>query len=251
MKGLIETVSEEEDQAQHFTEDLGNGIKLEMIAIPGGKFLMGSPTGEGRNDEKPQHKVSVPPFFLGKYPITQAQYQQIMGNNPSRFQEDNRPVETVSWDDAAEFCQKLSKQTGTEYRLPTEAEWEYACRAGTSTKYYFGNYEDQLKEYAWYSQNSSNKTHPVGEKKPNQWGLFDLHGNVWEWCQDDWHGNYKDAPTNGSARVLENKNAKVIRGVSWYVNPRFCRSAIRDDDPRENRIDDIGFRIVCIAPRTT
>ena len=244
-------VKREENQPQSFSENLGNRIKLEMIAIPGGKFLMGSPKGEGYDDEKPQHAVTVPPFYMGKYPITQAQYQQVMGsNNPSHFQGNERPVECVSWDDAVEFCQKLSKQTGTEYRLPTEAEWEYACRAGTSTRYYFGNDEDELKEYAWYNEHS-NETHPVGEKKPNQWGLYDLHGNVWEWCEDDWHQNYQGAPNDGGAWVSKQSNEKVIRGSSWSLNPPYCRSAIRDIISRDYRIDDLGFRVVCVVPRAT
>ena len=248
-------------QAQFFTEDLGNDIKLEMIAIPGGKFLMGTEDQEIARlckkydtewfeNEKPQHEVIVSSFFMGKYPITQAQYQQVMGDNPSSFQGDDRPVECVFWDDTVEFCQKLSKQTGTEYRLPTEAEWEYACRAGTSTKYYFGNDEDELKKYAWYSENSS-ETHPVGEKQPNQWGLYDLHGNVWEWCQDDWHDNYQGAPTDGSARVSVTGGKGVLRGGSWDDLPIFCRSAIRDRDIRYYRILLIGFRVVCVSPRTT
>ena len=246
----------EKDQVKHFAEDLGNGIKLEMIAIPGGKFLMGTEDeeierlckkydGEWFKNEKPQHEVTVQPFFMGKYPITQAQYQQVMDKNPSHFQGNERPVEKVDWDDAVKFCQRLSEQTGTGYRLPTEAEWEYACRAGTSTQYYFGNDEDQLKEYAWYGDNSS-ETHPVGEKKPNQWGLYDLHGNVWEWCQDDWHENYRDASNDGSARVLGYENIKVIRSGSWFCDPEYCRSATRYIDTRDFRSINIGFRVVCV-----
>ena len=236
-------------QAQNFIEDLGNGINLEMIAISGGKFLMGSPTGEGRNNEKPQHEVSISPFFLGKYPITQAQYQQVMGQNPSHFKGDDLPVEQVSWDKAAEFCQRLSNQTGTEYRLPSEAEWEYACRAGTSTKYYFGNDQDQLKEHTWYKENS-NETHSIGEKKPNQWGLYDLYGNVWELCQDNWHGNYENAPSDSSARTSNKSSLRVMRGASWSNNPSNCRSAYRNSCNRDLYVDDIGFRVVRVAPRT-
>ena len=250
-------VKRAKNQLQSFTEDLGNGVKLEMIAIPGGKFLMGSPEGGGRDNEKPQHAVTVPPFYMGKYPITQAQYQQIMGNNPSRFKgnifkkNSLNPVEQVSWDDAVEFCQKLSQQTGTEYRLPTEAEWEYACRARTTTKYYFGNDQDKLTEYAWYDNNSNETTHPVEKKKPNQWGLCDLHGNVWEWCQDDWHENYQGAPNDGKAWVSDESSAKVVRGGSWHLNPFYCRSALRGSNTHDFCNYDIGFRVVCISSKTT
>ena len=253
-------VNREENQPQSFTEDLGNGIKLEMIAIPGGKFLMGSPEGEGYDDEKPQHAVTVPPFYMGKYPITQVQYQQVMYKNPSDFDfqslfqslfrsnERQRPVEEVSWDDAVEFCQRLSKQTGTEYRLPTEAEWEYACRAGTTTKYYFG--EDITSDLANYNQNIG-KTISVGKYPPNAFGLYDMHGNVWEWCQDDWHVNYKDAPTDGSAWIADNVVTKILRGGSWVNPPGYCRSASRlYDDRRDDRYTYDGFRVVCGFGRT-
>ena len=229
-----------------YTEDLGNGIKLEMIAIPGGTFMMGSPDGEGRNNEQPQHEVTVPSFFLGKYPITQAQYQQIMSNNPSNFHGDDRPVETVSWDEAVEFCARLSKHTAKEYRLPTEAEWEYACRAGTTTPYYFG--ETITEQLANYGGNVG-KTTSVGQFLPNAFGLYDMHGNVWEWCQDDWHKNYEGAPTDGRAWNLEFGNTKVIRGSSWVNLPSICRSASRHVNTRTFRDSIIGFRVVHVIFR--
>lgn len=192
---------------QSFIEDLGNGVRLEMIAIPSGSFLMGSPDGLDFAGDGPQHRVTLAPFWIGKYPVTQAQWRAVMGkkwlsmadNNPSQFKGDNLPVEHVSWDDAVKFCKAISQRTGGAYRLPSEAEWEYACRGGSNGRYCFGDDYALLGEYAWYDENSGNQTHPVGRKKPNAWGLYDMHGNVWEWCEDVWHENYNGAPTDGSA----------------------------------------------------
>ena len=234
--------SEESFNHQILTETLPGGITLEMIKIPAGSYLMGS--GES-DSEKPQHQVNLQKFYLGKYPITQEQYQAIMETNPSRFKDNPKnPVECVSWDDAQEFCQKLSEKTGRKYRLSSEAEWEYACRAGTQTRYYFGDDEKQLGEYAWYSENSRTKTHPVGQKKPNNWGLFDMSGNVWEWCEDGWHNNYQNAPTDGSSWNDNHSQTKlrVLRGGSWDGDPWNCRSASRFD--YGGRFDSFGFRVV-------
>ncbi len=249
---ISETVTPEKGQAQSFTEDLGNDITLEMVSIPGGSFMMGSPSGEGYRSEKPQHQVSIPKFFMGKYPITQAQYKQAIAKNPSYFQgddcDDYCPVERVSWQDAEEFCQRLSRQTGKKYRLPTEAEWEYACRAGTTTPYHFGQaITDKLANY----DNNVGRTTSVGQFPPNVFGLYDMHGNVWEWCQDDWHDNYEGAPTDGSPWLSENSSNKVIRGGSWLLNPGVCRSAFRNSRTRDFRDHLIGFRVVCVAPGTT
>ena len=250
-------VQEAKSKFQNFTEDLGNGVELEMIAIPGGKFLMGSPEGEGHDSEKPQHEVTVQSFYMGKYPITQVQYQEVMGENPSEFNGTRRPVERVSWDDAVAFCQRLSEQTVKEYRLPTEAEWEYAARAGTTTKYYFG--DDISGKFANYARNIG-KTTSFGKYEANSLGLFDMHGNVWEWCQDDWHDNYKNAPTDATAWLLGEGSKKyirlsgigsikVMRGGSWASDPYICRSAYRYINSRDYRDTDIGFRVVCVAPR--
>jgi formylglycine-generating enzyme required for sulfatase activity len=238
-----------------FTEDLGNGVKLEMIAIPGGTFWMGSPANEAErgDNESPQHQVTVPSFFMGKYPLTQAQYQAIMGKNPAYFKGNNRPVENVSWDDAVRFCQKLSQRTGKNYRLPSEAEWEYACRAGTKTPFSFGdNITTDLVNYdGTYPYKSAPKgkyreqTTDVGTFPPNAFGLYDMHGNVWEWCEDDWHENYIDAPTDGSAwNSQSGSNTKLLRGGSWYYVAGDCRSANRFRDSRDYRDCYCGFRVV-------
>ncbi|MBE5227739.1 MAG: SUMF1/EgtB/PvdO family nonheme iron enzyme [Microcystis aeruginosa PMC 728.11] len=233
-----------------FTEKLPNRVTLEMVSLPAGQFLMGSADSD---NEKPQHQVKVNSFAIGKYPVTQAQYESVMGKNPSHFKNNpQNPVENVSWNDAQAFCRKLSQITGKTYRLPTEAEWEYACRAGTTTRYYFGDDANQLGDYAWYSANSQSKTHPVGQKKPNAWGLYDMIGNVWEWCEDNWHDNYIGAPTDGSAWIKNgNDNRSLLRGGSWGDYPNNCRSAFRGISLRRDfrNLDD-GFRVVCVFGRT-
>jgi formylglycine-generating enzyme required for sulfatase activity len=237
-----------------FTENLPKGITLEMVGLPAGKFLMGSPDNDSSvyNNQKPQHLVKVNSFAIGKYPITQAQYEAVMGTNPSRFKNNpQNPVESVSWNDAQAFCQKLSQITGKTYRLPTEAEWEYACRAGTTTRYYFGDYANQLGDYAWDEGNSQDTTHPVGQKKPNAWGLYDMSGNVWEWCEDNWHDSYKNAPSDGSAWLTNDNNHKLLRGGSWYYHPDNCRSATRYFFFRSVRISFSGFRVVCVPNVTS
>ncbi|GBE76068.1 hypothetical protein myaer87_32950 [Microcystis aeruginosa NIES-87] len=223
----------------------------EMVDIPAGKFNMGSD-----ENEKPIHQVIVPAFQIGKYPITQAQYQAVMGNNPSRFSGNpQNPVESVTWFNAQAFCEKLSQLTGKNYRLPTEAEWEYACRAGTKTRFSFGDDKEQLGDYAWVDGNSNNTTHPVGEKRPNPWGIYDMHGNVWEWCADSYHESYADKPDNikenGSIPWTDNNitNASSIirRGGSWCRDPLAYSSAYRGKSVADIR-NDIGFRVVCDLP---
>ena len=232
---------------QSFTETLPGNIKLEMVKISAGSFLMGSADNDKidyDDIERPQHRVNLQEFYVGKYLVTQEQYQVVMGNNGSRFKDNSKnPVESVSWDDAQEFCQKLSEKTGKKYRLPSEAEWEYACRAGTQTRYYFGDNADLLGEYAWYRDNSASTTHPVGQKKPNNWGLYDMYGNVWEWCEDVWHENYKNAPTDGTAWNDDRFQIyRVIRGGSWIDPPWICRSAYRFY--LAFRYNYYGFRVV-------
>jgi formylglycine-generating enzyme required for sulfatase activity len=248
--------------ARYFIEDLGNGVKLEMAAIPGGTFMMGSLKEEGYDTEKPQHQVTLSSFFMGKYPVTQAQYQAIMGTNPSHFKGSNRPVERVDWNDAVTFCQKLSQRTGKNYRLPSEAEWEYACRAGTTTPFHFG--DTITTDLANYNGNCTygggikgiyrGETTEVGSfEVANNFGLYDMHGNVWEWCQDSWHSSYKGAPTDGSAWLdtEENTNFKLLRGGSWNNNPVHCRSAFRVLNYLDDTFDILGFRVVCSGAART
>jgi formylglycine-generating enzyme required for sulfatase activity len=203
---------------------------------------MGSPSSEsGRDsDEGPVHTVELDGFWLGKTEVTQAQYQAIMGTNPSKFKGPSNPVEQVSWEEASEFCRKLSQRAGKTYNLPTEAQWEYACRAGTTTRYSFGDSDNALGDYAWYDSNSGKQTHPVSQKRPNAWGLYDMHGNVWEWCLD-WKDSYPSGrvsnPTGPSSASF-----RVFRGGSWYSSSRYCRSAFRYDGSPGNRIGDLGFR---------
>jgi formylglycine-generating enzyme required for sulfatase activity len=224
--------------------DCGNGVKLELVKVAGGSFNMGS----YQNDtEKPIHRVNLREFFIGKYAVKQAQYQAVMGNNPSKFFKGaQNPVESVNWHDAMEFCEKLSQKTGQKVRLPTEAEWEYACRAGSTGTYCFGDDVSKLGNYAWYDKNSGSKMHPVGEKLANSWGLHDMHGNVWEWCEDVWHENYNGAPTDGSAWLTGGEQYKrALRGGSQNCDDvRGCRSANRNRHDADHCYYDFGFRVV-------
>jgi len=225
------------------------GPRIEMIRISPGTFEMGSPPEEvGRlRDEGPIHTVTISdPFLLATTPITQAQYAAVIGNNPSAFKSEDHPVECVSWDDAMRFCEKISERMDYELTLPTEAQWEYACRAGSQTRYYFGDDERNLGDYAWYGENSGGETHPVGQKKPNAWGLYDMYGNVWEWCRDNWHGDYKGAPTDGSTwEDAEGRaSGRVVRGGSGGSTGRSCQSAYRYYGAPSIRRSGLGFRII-------
>jgi formylglycine-generating enzyme required for sulfatase activity len=226
-------------RTQRFT--LPGDVVLEMMRIPGGTFLMGSPENEKNryDDEGPQHWVTVPPFLMGKYPVTQAQWKAVMGCNPSGVKGRDLPVEQASWHDAVKFCDRLTALTQRSYRLPSEAEWEYACRAGTTTPYYFG--ETISKEQANFNGGAIS---PVGQYSPNAFGLYDMHGNVWEWCADDWHNNYLDAPTDGSAWNSKFHGDKVLRGGSWNDDPWLCRSAYRPDNSPDYVYLSFGFRVV-------
>jgi len=249
--------------AEYFREDLGDGITLDLVRIPAGQFLMGSPDSEKSRDdnESPQHRVMVPEFWLGKYPITQAQYQAIMGTNPSCFAENgaNRPVEQVSWLDAVAFCEKLSQTTGRTYRLPSEAEWEYACRAGTTTPFHFGptltsdlaNYDGNYTYANGPNGTYREQTTEVGQFPPNAFGLYDMHGNVWEWCADHWHPNYDEAPMDGSAWLSPDESkSRLLRGGSWLNELDSCRSANRPTAPGPgDHFYNVSFRVVCAATR--
>ncbi len=226
---------------------LPGGATMEMIYVAPGSFTMGSPTSEkGRNDDETRHRVTLTKgFWLGKYEVTQAQWQSVMGENPSKFKGANRPVEKVSWEDCQRFIAKVNaearRQFGGGARLPTEAEWEYACRAG-STGPYGGN--GNLDDMGWYSGNSGDETHPVGQKQANAWGYYDMHGNVCELCED-WYGDYGSAmtdPTGPASGVL-----RVLRGGGWLNRARLCRSALRFWDGPGVRSDDCGFRLCCSA----
>ena len=260
-------VKRETRSAQGFTEILGNDVALEMVQIPSGRFTMGSSNQESRSArEKPQHTVQVASFFMGKFAITQAQYEAVMGRNPAveyaseRFVAPDKPVIGVSWHDASAFCDKLSQQMGRSYRLLSEAEWEYACRAGTETPFHFGemaaptlaNYDS--KSAGQQSSESPNMPTAVGTFSANAFGLFDMHGNVWEWCTDAWYGSYENAPIDGSARIISqdsveaasiHSDRRVVRGGSWDARPRGCRSAFRYWFCRGDRLNDVGFRVCC------
>ena len=277
------TLRPETRKAQFYPEDLSNGVTLDMVLIQGGSFLIGSPEDEIERykNEDPQHSVTVPTFFMGKYPVTQAQWRAVgalpkidcdLEPDPSEFKGENLPVEQISWHEATEFCSRLARRTDRPYRLPSEAEWEYACRAGTTTPFYFGetittdlaNYcgEDRTIKEKFYSGSYGRgvkgiyreKTTDVGEFPANAWGLYDMHGNVWEWCEDHWHDSYKGAPEDGSAWIDpeagENDEKRVLRGGSWFGNPRNCRSVTRNYDDAGRRDYLCGFRVVCSASRT-
>ncbi len=222
--------------------------EIEMVYVTGGSFLMGSPENEPdrSSDEGPQHRVTVQSFYIGKYEVTQAQWRAVMGSNPSYLKGDNLPVENVSWNDAKEFCRKLSQMTGKEYRLPTEAEWEYACRAKTT-----GAYAGDLDAMAWYSKNSDPKTHPVGQRQPNAFGIYDMHGNVWEWCSD-WYSSsyYAECERQGTVTDPQGPSTgsyRVSRGGGWYSYAVRCRSAIRNNGAPGYRIDSLGCRLVRVG----
>ncbi|MBW4508190.1 MAG: formylglycine-generating enzyme family protein [Scytonematopsis contorta HA4267-MV1] len=263
-------------QAEFFTENLPGNIILEMVSIPGGQFIMGSPKTdeESTDDERPQHEVSVQPFFMGKYPVTQAQWRAVaklpqvnceLNPDPSDFKEDNLPVESISWDEAIEFCDRTSKYTGKKYRLPSEAEWEFACRGGTTTPFHFGekitaelaNHDGECIYASRTNRVDRNKTTPVGGfEVANAFGLYDMHGNVWEWCADDWHSNYGNAPNNGNAWIINNvddndKQFKILRGGSWVNYPEFCRSASRGSSNLSDFCYNVGFRVVFASVAST
>ena len=233
-----------QDQTQNGVPTV-NSIGSHFVTIPAGTFTMGDANGD--DDETPHQVTLTKGFELGVYEVTQEQYEQVMGSNPSEFKGPQHPVEKVSWDDAVEFCRKLSalpaeKSAGYVYRLPTEAEWEYACRAGTTTKYSFGDSESELGDYAWYNENSGRTTHSVGQKKPNGFGLYDMHGNVWEWCQD-WYGDYPKGSTTDPTGAASG-SARVHRGGCCYYDSVYCRSADRNWRAPGPRYADCGFRVL-------
>lgn len=267
-------------QARCYQELLADGVALEMVALEGGTFLMGAPEGEigGKSSQKPQHGVKIAPFWLGRYPITQAEWLAIallpkvnrtLPRQPSNFAGERRPVEQITWLEAVECCDRLCQLTGKPYRLPAEAEWEYACRGGTATPFHFGetiatdcaNYSGVDWDYLGrvvspgaYGRGSlgcdRRETTAVGElENANSWGLSDLHGNVREWCQDVWHPNYRGAPEDGSAWLEGgDPEQRVVRGGSWNGGPYKCRSAYRGKFAAEAGFYDLGLRVAMAMP---
>ncbi|MCC6153042.1 MAG: formylglycine-generating enzyme family protein [Candidatus Hydrogenedentes bacterium] len=244
---------------------LPGGVTMEFIPIPPGTFLMGSPENEPGRESKegPQHQVTIAyPFWLGKYPVTQAQWRAVMGTSvmdqrnmtkagvidPYRTYDlagegPDLPMYYVSWIECQKFIQKVNALGVGAFRLPSEAEWEYACRAGTQTRYYCGDSDVKLKDYAWLDTNSVRQTHPVGQKLPNAWGLHDMHGNVWEWCQDYWHDTYAGAPLDGTAWETPAVQYRMKRGGSWVNYPLGCRAAYRFSLTPDSRLNIVGFRL--------
>jgi formylglycine-generating enzyme required for sulfatase activity len=286
-------VSRQTHRGQYFYERLDEGSNLVMMLIPGGRFMMGQTDTERKEllrlngdenyqgwyaRELPRHSVTVASFCLGKYPVTQAQWRVVAGYpavaqeldpDPAKFKGDNRPVEQLSWDDATEFCRRLSHRTGRTYCLPSEAIWEYACRAGITTPYHCGvTLSDELANYAAQDREIDGTPHngvygcgvfgeyrqettEVGQFPANSFGLYDMHGNVWEWCEDDWHSNYEGASNDDSAWVESYRvsSNRLMRGGSWESDPEFCRSACRGNGSFDSRDSSIGFRVSCVLPK--
>jgi formylglycine-generating enzyme required for sulfatase activity len=244
IRDAVERQKQQEASKQQSRQNVpnrGNSYEPEMVFVEGGTFSMGSVIGIGDNDERPAHQVTVSSFHIGKYEITQRQWVAVMGSNPSYFKGDNLPVENVSWDDVHNFIKRLNSQTGKHYRLPTEAEWEYAARGGRQSKGYTYSGSNNVDAVAWYGENSSNSTRPVGGKTPNELGIYDMSGNVWEWCYD-WYGAYSSTaqtnptgPSSGSYRVG--------RGGSWNAGASSCCVANRGGSPPGAR-RHVGFRVV-------
>ena len=245
--------------AQGFVERLPASTGLEMVEIPAGRFSMGSPStgsprGQGSDDERPKHVVSVGRCFMARGLVTQGQWQAVMGRRPAcRFAGDQRPVENISWSEARQFCERLSRQTGRAYRLPSEAQWEYACRAGTSTPFHFGDtltsgLANYCGEHIYRAEAPGAYRHattPAGTFPPNGFGLFDMHGNLWEWCADAWHADYAGAPAGDAAwQGGGDRGGRVVRGGSWHDVPAACRSAARTRYEAEQGDDFVGFRVV-------
>jgi formylglycine-generating enzyme required for sulfatase activity len=233
------------------TETITNSIGVELVLIPAGSFRMGGDKKleQAEDHETPRHIVKISKtFYMGKYEVTQSQWSEIMNNNPSEFKDDIRPVERVSWNDVQEFIQKLNNKEETiKYSLPTEAEWEYAARADTESTYCFSGDIQILSQYAWYRKNSAGKTHPIGQLKPNAWGLYDVHGNVHEWCQDWFDRNYYSQSPSNSPLGPSSGLAKVSRGGDWGSEDWYCRCASRSLSSPNRRSNRLGFRLVSMV----
>jgi formylglycine-generating enzyme required for sulfatase activity len=248
-----EIIARTRHKAEEFTEDMGNGILLEMILVPSGIFKMGSLPHQGNPDEQPQHLVSIKSFLMGKFLTTQGQWKTVMGKlPPCRFKGDHLPVERVSWEDAQKFCQRLSKITARNYQLPSETQWEYACRAGTNTPFSFGEtltvnvanfngehtFQDEPRGFYFHA------TSEGGKFPPNAFGIHDMHGNLWEWCADNWLENYTSSPRDGDSYQDKNSKFRVARGGSWHEPPSLCRSAARLRVLQSEADEVMGFRVI-------
>jgi formylglycine-generating enzyme required for sulfatase activity len=244
-----------EGESTGYAEDLRPGVELEMVRVPGTRFQMGSPEGEGEREEHPRHTVDVESFYMGRYEITQRQWSAVMGTNPSAHVGPDLPVELVSWHEAMEFCERVSRQSGRVYRLPTEAEWEYACRSGSDTAYSFGDVitqrlvNDAGHGAAAHAGSYREVTTTVGLLGvANAFGLYDMHGNVFEWCLDPWHESYEQAPEDGRVWLHGDPSYRVLRGGGWRWVDSYSRSAYRRRFPPANGANDLGFRVVSDGP---
>jgi eukaryotic-like serine/threonine-protein kinase len=249
-----EIIVRQSGTAECLTVSLGNGIAIDLVSIPGGNFMMGD--ARHHQDEQPVHTVTIPSFYLGKYPITQAQYRSIMDDDAGFGVSATDPIENISWDDAVEFCTKLSQQTGDRYTLPSEAQWEYACRAGTSTNFHFGqtitpdlaNYNGDYPYNGAPQGENRERVTPVGSFPPNAFGLYDMHGNVWEWCLDGYQPSYQGAPIDGSAWISTKCDLKrVMRGGAWDYVAKGCRSTVRCSLAPGLRMAGCGLRVVLLG----
>ncbi len=221
-----------------------NSIGMQFVALPGGTFWMGSPEGVGLPEERPRRQVRVAPFYMGRHEVTQAQWERVMGYNPSAHRGPRRPVEQVTWHEVQAFLRALNRLEGTtKYRLPSEAEWEYAARAGTETRWFFGDDPSLLHRYAWFGQRGDVGPRAVGRGAPNPWGLYDVYGNVWEWVQDCWHGNYEGAPADGRVWAGGDCSLRMLRGGGWNSPAEYARSAVRGSYAPELNDMANGFRV--------
>jgi len=240
---MANVMEAEADSRDYVVVDFGGGVTMKLVRIPAGQFDMGSPSDEPkRRDNETFHPVRITqPFYMGEHPVTQAQYEAIMGANPSLFRGATRPVENVSWGAARKLCDRLAGKTGMPFSLPTEAQWECACRAGSQGSYCFGDDRSQLLEFARFAPNSGFETHPVGALQANAFGLYDMHGNVWEWCSD-WYGDHPEGPVDDPTGPPEGVS-RVVRGGGCGSTPKLVRSAYRNAYAPGNRGHDLGFRL--------
>ncbi|WP_168119877.1 formylglycine-generating enzyme family protein [Paenibacillus sp. HB172176] len=233
------------DLPHHVSLDIGKGINMEFVLIEPGTFPMGSSVAE--EDEAPEHPVAISqPYYLGIYEVTQEQWVAMMGNDPSTFKGGKRPVDRVSWEDSQIFINKLQEKTDREFALPTEAQWEYAARAGTNTRWHFGDTESKLGDYAWFEGNSNDETHPVGQKEPNAWGLYDMYGNVQEWCKD-WYGAPYAKEKASDPQGKASGDSKVLRGGAWGDDFTMVRSTYRNANGIDAKTSGTGFRVVMMV----